>query len=189
MRRSIFLPAALVLTLAACGDDAGKAVVTATTTTAAETTTTSIDPVAYRLALATIFAGEWTGEWANETFGSAGAMTVLVAVDRETPGVTLTIDLDGPVLGAGDPAGFEVVIDLSGAAPYTASTSLLGRVTVGVEATGAFILEAPDVPAEDIVSLRVTGIATSAGIALEYFVGLGDGGEAQGTVDLERPTQ
>ncbi|MBS1195909.1 MAG: hypothetical protein H6R33_629, partial [Actinobacteria bacterium] len=51
------------------------------TTTTPEATVTTEDPVAYRLVLATILAGEWVGEWQNATSGSGGAVLIGVRVD------------------------------------------------------------------------------------------------------------
>ena len=191
MRRWIVLVGALALIAAACGGDDGAAVTTAPTTTAPTTTapTTTADPAAYRLSLATIFAGEWTGSWENATYGTTGPIAAAVAVDTGSLAAILTVDLGGAVFGAGDPAPFEVTIDLTAAPPYAATTAVLGELSLVVEVDGAFTLEAPDVPAAGIASFRASGRATSAGITLDYTVGFEDGGEATGTADLGRPTQ
>ncbi|MFH1330439.1 MAG: hypothetical protein ABIJ48_07310 [Actinomycetota bacterium] len=205
MRRLILFAGFLVLVASACGDDdaapttaaRGTTVVTATTTattpaTAPSTTAvtaTTVDPAAPRVALALIFAGEWEGEWVNTTYGSTGRVALAIAVDTEARTATLTIDLGGSVFGAGDPAAFDFVADLAAASPFIATTPLLGEATLEVEPTGAFTLEARDVPEAGIESFRVAGTATSAGIALAYTVGLEDGGSAEGTATLRRPTQ
>jgi hypothetical protein len=210
VRRLTLLVGALALVAAACGDDpsaptsttvvttttagasttAGQTTTTAaaSTTTVAPATTTTVDPAAPRIALALIFAGEWEGEWANTTYGSTGPIALTIAVDAEARTAALNIDLGGSVFGAGDPAPFDFVADLTAASPFTAETPLLGEAEFDVEASGAFTLEAGDVPAAGITSFRAVGRATSAGITLEYTVGFDDGGEAVGTADLRRPT-
>jgi len=190
MRRWILVAGALALTAAACGGDgAGTTTVPVTTppTTAAPTTT--IDPTPYRVNLATIFAGEWTGSWENATYGTTGPLAAALAVNAEGLSATLTLDLGGEVFGGGDPAPFEMTIDLAAAPPYAAFSPVLGSLSLIMGVDGAFTLEALDVPAAEVSSFRASGRATSAGITLDYTVGLEDGGEAAGTADLGRPTQ
>jgi hypothetical protein len=191
MRRWIVLAGALALIASACGGSDGAAVTTAPATTAPATTapTTTADPSAYRLGLATIFAGEWTGWWENATYGTTGPIAAAVSVDAGSLSAILSIDLGGAVFGSGDPAPFEVAVDLAAAPPYAAATAVLGELSLVVEVDGAFTLEAPDVPGAGVASFRASGRATSAGITLDYTVGFEEGGEATGTADLVRPTQ
>ncbi|MBP1633217.1 MAG: hypothetical protein H6Q11_1505, partial [Acidobacteria bacterium] len=74
MRQWIWLVGALLLLVASCGGEAATTTATTgaaptSTTTTPEATVTTEDPVAYRLMLATILAGEWVGEWQNATSG------------------------------------------------------------------------------------------------------------------------
>lgn len=190
MPRRILLVGALALVATACSGDGAATTtipVTAPPTTAAPTTT--IDPTPYRLSLATIFAGEWTGSWENATHGTTGPIAAAVAVDTEGLSATLTLDIGGEAFGGDDPAPFEMAIDLSAAPPYATVGPVLGELRVVMEADGAFTLEAADVPAAGLASFRASGRATSAGITLDYTVGFDDGGEAVGTAGLGRPTQ
>jgi hypothetical protein len=57
-----------------------------------------------------------------------------------------------------------------------------------VQESGAFALEAADVPAAGIASFSANGAATSVSIDLEYTVTFDDGSSARGTVALRRPT-
>jgi hypothetical protein len=205
MRRIIVLAGALALVASACGDDDGATTTAAPTTTAVATTTaatittvtttttsastTTVDPAAPRVALALIFSGEWEGEWVNTTYGSTGPIALAIAVDAAERTATLTIDLGGSVFGSGDPAAFDFVADLTTAAPFTVATPLLGEATFDVQATGAFTLEALEVPAAGIASFRATGTAAPTGIELAYTVGFDDGGSAEGTALMRRPTQ
>ncbi|MBN2113340.1 MAG: hypothetical protein JW785_04355 [Acidimicrobiia bacterium] len=207
MRRLFPAAIALVLLAAACGDDDAASTTSSSTTAATISTTTTVlpttaastittteattttDPAEFRLGLARIFAGEWVGEWANTTFGSTGPALLTLAVDVEERTVTLTVDLGGRVLGAGDPDPFDLVVGLAAAPPYTAETLLFGEVVLEVEASGAFTLEAPAVPAAGIAALSASGDATSIGINLTYTVTFDDGSSAEGTVGLVRPTE
>lgn len=191
MRRWILVTGALTLAVAACGGG-GAATTTVpvpTSPTTAAPTTTTIDPTPYRLNLATIFAGEWVGSWENATYGTTGPLAAALAVDAEDLSATLTLDLGGEVFGGGDPAPFEMTIDLAAAPPYTAFSPVLGSLSLIMGVDGAFTLETLDVPAAGVASFRASGRATSAGITLDYTVGLEDGSAAAGTAGLGRPTQ
>jgi hypothetical protein len=200
MRRSIVIIGAMALTTAACGGASSETTSTeATTTTAAATTTaattaatttaattTTADPAAARVAMAQTFAGEWTGEWNNTTYGSTGPIAMAVAVDAETHLVTLTIDLGGSVFGMGDPGPFDVSLDLSMAPPYSDFVDLFGVTTVDMQATGDFTLEALEVLVPGITSFEATGTATPTAIDLDYTVVFDGGGEAVGTATITR---
>lgn len=192
MRRVIPAAAWLALLASACGDGGGVTSTTAPSTTVAtattaEASTTTEDPVAYRVTLATILAGEWVGDWRNTTFGSTGAVLAGIRVDAAGLTATVTIDLGGAVFGGDDPAPFELVVDLSAAPPYAATTALLGEITLVVTDTGAFTLEAADVPAAGIATFWATGTAGSERVDLEYTVAFEDGSEAAGRATLLRP--
>jgi hypothetical protein len=199
MRRLIPMAAVLALSVSACGGGgqttttagptttAAVASTTAATSTTAEVTTTTEDPVAYRVTLATLLAGEWEGEWRNTTYGSTGAVMADVRVDGAAHAATITVDLGGAVFGQGDPGPFELTIDLSAAPPYTASTDLLGEVTFTMTDTGSFTLGSADVPAAGIATFGATGTAGSERVELEYTVGFDDGSEAVGIATLLRP--
>jgi hypothetical protein len=190
MRRVIPAAALLAVLASACGGG-GESTTTAAPTTAAATTadasTTTEDPVAYRVTLATILAGEWAGDWHNTTLDSTG--TVLAGIRVDAAGLTATVGLDlgGAVFGEDDPAPFEFVVDLSAAPPYAATTALLGEITLIVTDTGAFTLEAADVPAPGVATFWVTGTAGSERVDLEYTVAFEDGSEATGSATLLRP--
>jgi hypothetical protein len=194
MRRVIPAAALLALLASACGDGGAATTTaapatTAATSTTAEASTTTEDPVAYRVALATILAGEWVGDWRNYTDGSIGAVLAGIRVDGPGLTATVTVDLGGAAFGEDDPAPFEFVVDLSAAPPYAATTALLGEITLIVTETGAFTLEAADVPAAGIAAFWATGSAGSERVDLEYTVAFEDGREATGTATLLRPAE
>lgn len=192
MRRLVPAVALLALFAVACGGGgstttAGPATTAAATSTAAEASTTTEDPVAYRVTLATLLAGEWVGEWRNTTYGSTGELEVDVRVDRTAYTAIVTIDLGGAVFGGGDPDPLEFTVDLSAAPPYAASTALLGEITFGMTDTGSFTLDSADVPAAGISTFWVIGTAGSERVDLEYSVSFEDGSEAAGIATLLHP--
>jgi hypothetical protein len=194
MRRVIPAAALLALLASACGDGGAATTTAAPTTTAVaatttEASTTTEDPVAYRVTLATILAGEWVGDWRNTTYAGTGAVLAGIRVDADGLTATVTVDLGGAVFGGDDPAPFELVVDLSAAPPYTATTALLGEITLVVTDTGSFTLEAADVPAAGIATFWATGSAGSERVDLEYTVAFEDGREATGTATLLRPAE
>ena len=188
MRRLIPAAALLALFASACGGGGESTTTAGPTTTAADgASTTTEDPVAYRVTLATILAGEWVGEWRNTTYGSTGALAVDVRVDGAAYTATITVDLSGAVFGEGDPDPFELTVDLSAAPPYVASSALLGEITFSMTDTGAFTLESADVPAASIATFWATGTAGSERVDLQYSVGFEDGSEAAGIATLRHP--
>lgn len=192
MRQRTWLIGALVLLVVSCGGEAATTSATSAAAPASPTTTvgptsTTEDPVAYRLTLATILAGEWVGEWQNATSGDRGAVLIGVRVDTAGRTATITIDLGGDAFGQPDPAPFAFVVDLSAAPPYAVNTALLGPVTFRMTDTGSFTLEAAEVPAEGVAWAQVTGEARSESVEADYTVGLADGSTAEGRVVLGRP--
>jgi hypothetical protein len=185
MRRLIPAAALVALLVSACGEN-GQATTTAAPTTT-EAATTTEDPVAYRLTLATILAGNWVGEWRNTTAGTIGPLTVDVRVDEAARTATVTIDLDGAVFGAVDPEAFALTVDLTQAPPYAATADLLGAITFSMTDTGAFSLESADVPTEGIATFWASGEAGSERVEIEYGVGFDDGSTADGVATLRRP--
>jgi hypothetical protein len=197
---------ALALVVAACGDDdsatttaapgttappttaAGTtaAPTTAAPTTAAPTTAppTTADPAAARVAAAAAFAGDYTGEWQNTTFGSTGASNFKVAVDEVAQFALVTIDLDGNVFGGADPDPFLIEIDLTQEPPYTFTTDLMGEATLDVDAAGNVTLEAPAVPGLGGLPLTVEGSVLGD---ITYTIGDGAGGVfAEGVLVVEQ---
>ena len=193
MRRLITAVALLAVSVAACGGEGEATTTTAAVTTGAETSTTAAvtgtteDPVAYRLTLATLLAGNWVGEWRNITFGSSGDIAADVRLDEAARTATITLDLGGAVFDGEDPAPIVFTVDLATSPPYAASTELLGSITFSMTDTGAFTLEAADVPASGVATFWATGTSGSERVGVEYGVGFEDGSEAEGAATLRRP--
>lgn len=187
------LPALVAFLAAACGGGGEVAATSSPATTEAVTTTagpttTTWDPVAVRVGLATLLAGEWVGDWRTGASGETGSFSANVRVDAATPSATISIDLGGEVFGEGDPDPFEFVVDLAAAPPYAAWAPPLGDFTFYMTDRGAFTLEAADVPAPGIVSFAATGTAASGRVGLDYTVAFNDGTEVRGRCTLRRPS-
>jgi hypothetical protein len=200
---------ALVVLLAACGDDdtattaapsttapapsttEAPPTTTAPPTTAAETTTT-VDPLA-SLAEAMIgFTGTFSGEWHNTTFDSRGPITASIAFDAMAMAVILEVDLGGFVFGASDPDPEELAIQVAdldlgegGAITATVTSATFGDLEIGF-AGDVISVEGADVPGDRIATIAVTGNMTADGADLQYVLEFEGGGGAEGTATLER---
>jgi hypothetical protein len=184
MRRGALTLLSLALVVAACGDDASTT--TAAVTTAAPTTTaavattaastTSLDEVAARVAAATGYAGSYTGEWVNTTFGSNGAIAVEFGVDAATALATLVLDLGGNVFGAADPAPLQAEFDLNAAGPYSGNDPLFGDYTIEIDDAGHLTVVAPAVPGVGGLELTLEGDFTAGEFVGTYVIaGLAEG--------------
>jgi hypothetical protein len=181
-----------VAVLAGCGDDATTTTSAVTTTVVAPTTTTAstttlappatVDEVAIRVAVAQAFVGRYEGEWINTTFGSAGPMTLEVALAGNR--VTVTLDLGGSVFGGSDPEPIVMEFDLSGEGPFGANTTLFGDLTMSTDTDGSrFVVEAPAVPGLGGVPMTMEALGDGAGsIAGTYTIP----GLAEGTFQMHR---
>jgi len=190
MRRGALTILSLALAVTACGDDASTttaAVTTAAPTTAAPTTTaavvttagattTSVDEVAARVAAATGYAGTYTGEWNNTTFGSSGSIDIEFGVDAATALATLVLDLGGNVFGVGDPDPLQAEFDLNAAGPYSGNDPLFGDYTVDIDEAGHLSVVAAAVPGVGGLELTLEGDFTAGEFAGTYVIaGLADG--------------
>ena len=207
MGRLLPLMFAMALVVAACGDDDSgtttaaptsaapttaapttAAPITAAPTTASPTTTappTTADPAAERVAAAAAFAGVYTGEWQNTTFGSIGETNITVEVNEDAKFVLITIDLDGNVFGGANPDPFVIELDLVEEPPYMFTTDLMGEATLEIDEAGNVTLEAPSVPGLGGLPLMVEG---SMGSEITYTIGDGAGGVfAEGVLALFGP--
>lgn len=207
--RSILIT--LVLITAACGDDDGAATTAAPTTVAAATTApattqaaettaapattaaatpTTADPFAEIIALVTSYEGDYSGEWINTTFGSAGAIAGRLGFDEATLTVTLELDIDGFVFGAFDPDPETFVISLAEAASNPDNATTIESATFGtLQATvtrDGIELFSDEVPDPGIASVLLTGPITPEGFELTYVIEFAGGGGAEGTATLTK---
>ncbi len=197
MRRAATILLGLSLVVAACGDDDGQSNVTSgtsaatatsaaaesTTATAAETTTTAAatttavaltGPAAF-FAAAADFAGGYSGEWNNTTFGSTGAMFInVLEVNTEAGFVLIEIDLDGNVFGLADPDAFVIEISIDGENLHVGFSEFLGGSSFEIDEFGNFTLNAE--PLSLGLPIEIEGGLTDIGFGGTYNIpGLAEG--------------
>jgi len=136
------------------------------------------------------YEGNWQGQWENITFGSQGNASVQVTVDEAAQTAQFVVDLDGNVLGAGDPPPitFNATYD-ENSLTVDGSSALFGDVSFGAAKGGALTGSATNVPNAAIDRVDVTGNATSTTITVNYtvtFSALAGGGTATGTLTLNK---
>jgi hypothetical protein len=213
MRRLAVAILALSLVAAACGDDDAETTtqpeatstsaasetseVTTTTTEAMTTTTeamttTTADPMAAVMAELQGYAGTYTGQWNNTTFGSSGSIDWSLTIDEAAGAVVLTSDLGGGVFGGGDPDSEEFVIPLADLlasfGEVTITSPVFGELHVTAGADGTIEAHSDDVPGNRIATFTVTGtFSADGGGDFDYVVEFeGGGAPAEGTVTFTR---
>jgi hypothetical protein len=191
MRRVHVVILVLMLAVVACGDDDAASTTAVTTTAAATTTTgapaTTVDAVAARVAAAQAYAGSYSGEWNNTTFGSSGSVEVVFTVDAAAATASLVLDLGGSVFGSGDPDPVEVEFDLTADGPYAGTSDLFGDFTVAVDGDGHLVMTAPSVPGLTGMKMVTEGDFTADGFAATYVITHPAGSTfAEGTMTAQR---
>ena len=132
-------------------------------------------------------AGNWAGQWNNTTFGSSGSMTMTLAVDTIAQTTTMTLDLNGSVFGASDPAAETTTGSYTTAgATLTKTSAVFGNVTFDITSTGQITGNGTSVPSATISRIDFTGTAGVSTIALNYTVTFTAGGTATGTGTLTK---
>ncbi len=127
---------------------------------------------------ATDFVGSYSGQWNNTTFGSSGNATIDIVLFPDTEEASLTMDLDGNVLGGGDPDP-DVLIgpyDENGAT-LSVSSPTFGDLELTIDADGNVTGESTTLPVPDFESISFTGIADGNTIDLEYVIVTVDDGD------------
>ena len=139
-------------------------------------------------------AGDYEGAWTNVTFETSGAISLAI-VDNADDTFDITIDLDGNVLGQGDPGPVTIVaevlpsglirafgeLDIAGvAAPYRLEIDTEAAVTV-------VTFDIPELPIVGFRSLEVFGIINGGTGYLEYKLTLAGTDEAVGTIAIYKP--
>lgn len=104
--------------------------------------------IAAALWLAAPFAGGSTylGSWKNTTFGSTGALKIQLTITKTN--VSGSLDLDGPVFGAGDPPAipFSMKRKSDGSGSLKLIGTPLGDITAGFKADGTINMSLTNIP-------------------------------------------
>ena len=202
-RLTPFVGGALVAVLAAaCGGPAASqapgatqvATQAATQPPAATTppVATAAGPTADPMAFAQQFVGTYTGTWTNTTYGSTGAASVEVSLDRPTSQIAFVITLGGQVFGAATPPTETLRAKVALGKDLTFQSALFGPTSVSVDMTGAapvIKFLSPDVPSARVATFTATAtVQDPRTIEFAYDVTFRDGTPtAHGTATLTRP--
>lgn len=134
--------------------------------------------------------GRWEGQWTNTSFGSVGAVTLIVA-NKANNKVEVTLDLDGFVGGFFDPEPQTVTanqkqngtIEFDGAIDAMGdSTSLVFSLTPA----GVLNISMPDLPLAGFDSFSAQGSLSGGSGFLNYTVNFSPMGSAEGTVSAHK---
>lgn len=133
-------------------------------------------------------AGTYPGSWVNFSFGSTGASSAEIAVNQSTRMVSMTLDLDGNVLGGSDPPPET----LSG--PYdnygftvTGSSSTFGDLSMKIDTLGRLEGMGINVPNPGVDRVYFSGSVSPDTIAIDYLVVFAGGnGTAEGILTMTR---
>lgn len=149
-----------------------------------------LEQVATSPELAAAFAGTWTGQWKNTTFGTTGNASLALSMDLPAQSVSAVVDLDGNVFGAGAPPAqtltgtfTEKGIVFSGTSP------LLGTYALNADGFCSVSGRLTHLSNPTISSVDLAGTVTTTKVSLTYtitFSPAGGGGTATGTVTLTK---
>lgn len=179
--RPALLALALVLSLA-CGGSSSTPKRAAT-----PTPTPSPSPSLDIAALAAAFAGTYNGSWTNQTFGSKGSITAVIALDRPTLTLSAMVTVGGNVFGGPPPPPetFSGKLGDLGSLGFSGHSPTFGDFTV--TATGpAFVMKAQNVPGGRVDHFEADGLLTGTAINCTYKVFLKDGTIADGVCNLTK---
>jgi len=130
------------------------------------------------------YAGAWSGEWVNETFGSSGSAEAEVTVNEDGT-LSVTVDLGGSVFGMGDPnpITFQGSYDEDSARVGVEAHPMFGTFELSV-VDDSLAVKAENIPVEQISGMEVTGSLTPGELDADYVIHFPDGSAAQGTLNL-----
>jgi hypothetical protein len=150
----------------------------------------STEPVDEDFERASRFAGDWEGQWINQTFGSSGAARGTVSIDPDGT-ASLFIDLDGFVFGIVDPPAktYEGTYSSEGAHFEKDGDDLFGNVQIDVDSNGTMTVNGEMVPVEGVASFSASGTLTETSLNLDYLVQFPGGGEANGVIEMSKQAQ
>lgn len=126
-----------------------------------------------------------TGQWNNTTFGSSGGVTIDATIAGTA--FNVTVDLDGFVFGAVDPAPFNFSGDLSGGGNFNATVPNLGDLSGSIDGLGNLDLSFTNVPNPNIDSVFASGTTDAATfVSMTYEVVFAGGSpSSQGGVEID----
>ena len=140
-------------------------------------------------AIASALAGRYQGTWTNTTFGSTGTLDITVSYDAPTATVKATVAITGNVFGSPAPAPETFTLPLNPSdltAKVSVPSAVFGQLTFSLQADGAVVAEAPNVPSANAATFRLVLKPSATGADGTYSVGLRNGATANGTVTAKK---
>jgi hypothetical protein len=134
------------------------------------------------------FAGNWTGQWHNTTFGSQNNITMSVAVNESNRTSTTTMRVFGEVLGTFNSPPAETYNGSWTDTEFTINTTstIFGAATLSINQNGTLTGHANTTSNTRVSSVDLTGTVTSTQINANYTVHFRDNTTATGTITLTK---
>jgi hypothetical protein len=134
------------------------------------------------------FAGNYVGQWVNNTFGSTGPARMTITVDEAARTIRLVLDLDGNVFGGADPPPQTIdgTFVPGGNAIFASNTPVFGTVNMIVTPAGVLTGTFTNLPNPGITRVELTGTVTPQTIVIDYTVIFVAGPPATGRITLNR---
>jgi hypothetical protein len=154
---------------------------TATPTRAAGTATPTPTSIAVG------YAGNWTGQWNNTTFGTSGMATLVDTVNTVAQTFDATFTLFGNVFGAPAPPPPMHFSGSYASGSFHQNATPIGDITINFPSPGTFVGSLQNVPNPNIARVDFMGTATTSQINMIYtitFTATAGGGSANGTMVL-----
>lgn len=131
----------------------------------------------------------YEGTWKNNTFDTSGPLRI--EVDQTATSTTITIDLDGPVFGQGDPPpfSFDVPIDEDGEGEFSVSGTQIGDVRGSIEGDGEVDIDITNIPGGFLSDVEMDGTFDFEGRQFEgtYEIFTDLGSFAEGELEASAP--
>ena len=205
MRQSHRIPlvlAGLALSVAACAGSTSTPSATPTSAPSAPPTSTPTAPPTPTAAVAIPttssdaadaypmlagFQGHFTGPWTNTTFASTGSMTWDITPNPSDRTVKIVVAVGGNFFGgAGAPPESILLTHLAQGA-ISGHSAAFGDVSGTINPDGALHIVLTNIPGGVISKVEIIGAFTGGNaIAMDYKVAFAAGGNAAGTVRLNR---
>lgn len=161
------------------------ATLTPTGTTATPTGSTTGTPTRTPTPSASLFGGNWTGQWKNDTAGTSGGATMTVNVNTSAQTFRVDFDLSGNVFGLADPPAqtFDGTYNSFGGS-FTANSAFYGIVSFSINSAGGILGSLTNLPNPAVSRVDFSGTGAPQSITLSYIITFPTGSIATGTLTL-----
>ncbi len=164
------------------GSTLGPNTLTASSGTAPSVTFTATGTVAFN---ASQYAGTYTGNWTNTTFGSTGTTSATVSVNSASSTMSIAFVVTGQVLGTGGVNTTQSgLYSSNGAAVSNIVVPVMGTVNFAIDAVGNITASGTNIPNQAINKWNAGGTITATQVRMTYTVTFNDGTTGVGTISL-----